>query len=800
MHAGPFGRLFLCLVASAALASSSSYAAPVELPSGAKLNTIDFERHVMGLFGKTGCNNGSCHGSFQGKNGFRLSLFGYEPERDYNAISREIQGRRIDQIDPDASLLLQKAVGAIRHDGAARFSRGSWQYNVMREWIAQGAVWKKDSGKVVSLSMSPKEYVFVEMGKTAQINVTATFADGSTEDVTPFCDFRVQDDAIATMTITGLISSQKPGDSGLAISYRGNVVSARILVPSVTGKGFQYPKLESVNYIDREVHAKLKPMNVVTPAMSSDLEFIRRLYVDTIGTLPSPDDVRAFLADTRVDKREKKIDEMLAHPLHAALWATKLSDITGNNTDALENPQNQKSARSQMWHDWLRKRVAENVAYDEIVRGILTATSRDDMSPADWLEHVKLNDEMAAKGFESAHYAERQSLDLFWRRQAAVPADIWGQKVAAAFMGVRLECAECHKHPTDRWTQADYRSFANIFTQVSLTGFSSPEVKKVIDAENLARKNATTKNNQVVQIRELYVAMQTRNLMTHPETNAALKPKAPMGPEFEIKAGKDVRADLFDWLKAPDNPFFSRSFMNRMWAHYSGVGLVEPVDDFSLANPPTNARLLDALAKDFTDSKFDIRAMEKRILMSRTYQTSSISNESNRFDKNNFARGYIRPMMAEVMVDVLNAALGVDEQPGTDVPAGKRIIEIGSSRFQNASVAYALRIFGRPPRTTACDCERVMEPALPQTLYRMTDSQILRKLESNTNRIGQLLKAKKTDEEVLNELFLATLTRLPNADEKAAFADHMKSTTNRQAAFIDTMWALINTREFVLNH
>lgn len=798
------GRFFLLAALGSFAVAGTTSAAEVVLPSGNKLQKIDFERHVMGLFSKTGCNNGSCHGSFQGKNGFRLSLFGYEPERDFHALTREIQGRRVDRVNPDESLLLVKATGSIKHDGAARFSRGSWQYNVMREWIAQGCQWTKDSGKVVSLTMSPTEYVYVEMGNSAQVVVTAKFSDGTEEDVTPFCDFRVQDDAIATMNLSGLVTAAKPGDSGLAISYRGNVISARILVPTPVKKGFQYPKLQEVNYIDREVFAKLQKMNVVPSELSSDTEFLRRVYVDTIGSLPAPDEIRSFLADKSPNKREKKIDELLSHPLHAALWATKLSDITGNNTDALENPQNQKPVRSQQWHDWLRKRVAENMAYDEIVRGILTATSRDDLTPNDWIEQVKLVDELAAKGFDTAHYAERQSLDLFWRRQQQVPPDIWGQKIAAAFMGVRLECAECHKHPTDRWTQNDYRSFANIFAQVSLANnqFSSTEVKKLADAENAARRGTNAKNNQINQVREVFVGAspRTQALMNASDTGASLKPKAPLGPEFEFKSGKDVREDLFNWLRSPENPFFARSFMNRMWAHYMGVGLVDPVDDFSQANPPTNTRLLNALAKDFSDTKYNIREMEKRILMSRSYQTSSTPNETNRFDRNNFARAYIRPMMAEVMVDVLNTALGVEEQAGNDVPSGKRIVEIGSSRFQNASVAYALRIFGRPPRTTACDCERVMEPALPQTLYRMTDTAILTKLRANNNRINQLLKTSKSDEEILDELFLATLTRLPNADEKTAFAEHRKAESNRQNAFVDTMWALINTREFVLNH
>jgi hypothetical protein len=267
-----------------------------------------------------------------------------------------------------------------------------------------------------------------------------------------------------------------------------------------------------------------------------------------------------------------------------------------------------------------------------------------------------------------------------------------------------------------------------------------------------------------------------------------------------MKAGKDTRVELFEWLRSPDNPFFAKSFVNRIWAQYFGIGLVDPVDDFSQANAPTNARLLDALAKDFIDSKYDIRALEKRILASRTYQQTATPNESNKFDKNNYTRSYVRPMMAEVVVDVLNSALGVVETPGNDVPSGKRIIEIGSSRFANPNVAYALRIFGRPPRTTACDCERTMEPALPQTLYRMTDQGILGKLRSNNSRLAQLLKTKKSDAEIFDELFLATMTRLPNDDEKSAFGEHMKSEKDRTAAFVDVLWALINTREFVLNH
>ncbi len=799
-----------------AVCLASPATAGVDLPSGGKLDAVDFERHVMGLFGKAGCNNGSCHGSFQGKNGFRLSLFGFDPDKDFAALTRDIQGRRIDPVDPDASLLLQKAAGLMKHEGGVKFSKDSWQYQVFREWIRQGARRTKGSGDVQDIEITPKEYVFVRPGKPVRMRVTAKFANGSTEDITPFCDFRVQDDGVARVSYLGEVTAVKPGDSGFAVLYRGRVAAARILVPNEgTGK-IAYPT--PVNFVDREVHAKLQMLRVTPSGPATDEEFLRRVTIDVTGALPTPAEVRAFLADKSADKRNRKIEELLASPRHAAVWATKMSDVTGNNTQALENPADMQIKRSQMWHDWLRVRFEKNVPYDEIVRGILTATSRQGQKPDEWLAEVKQIEEAAAK-YDTTAYTKRDTLDLFWRRQQNVPIIEWGEKTAAAFMGVRLECAQCHKHPTDRWTQADYRAFANLFAGVvSLNNqYSSPDVKKAVDTELGERKKAAEakkKGNQPVRvppIREMFVSPDAprRGLLTHPDTNAVLPPKAPAGPEFKFEKGKDVRADLFDWLRRPDNPFFARSFVNRIWAHYFGVGLVDPVDDFSQANPPTNARLLDALAKEFVDHKFDVRHIERLILKSRTYQTSAVPNETNKFDKVNFARSYVRPMLAEVVVDVLNDALGTTEtyqlgnnnDPGAKALDGKRMTEIGSSRMNNQALAYALRIFGRPPRTTACDCERAMEPALPQTLYRMTDPGLNAKIKLPTNRLGTLLKDKGlTDEQVVEELFLATMSRFPKPNEVKTFQKHRAETTDRAAAFTDVVWALINTREFILNH
>ncbi|HEV3145108.1 MAG TPA: DUF1553 domain-containing protein, partial [Gemmataceae bacterium] len=363
-----------------------------------------------------------------------------------------------------------------------------------------------------------------------------------------------------------------------------------------------------------------------------------------------------------------------------------------------------------------------------------------------------------------------------------------------------LECAQCHKHPFDRWTQSDYRSFANVFAQMNFG--VSPEGQKAINEENKARreKNQGKNNNQIINLREVFVNASRVKPLPNPDTNVPLPARCVGGPEINVKAGEDPRAKLFEWMSSPDNPYFARSFVNRVWGHYFGIGLVDPVDDFSIANPPSNPALLDALAADFIKHKYDIRYIEKTILMSRTYQLTSKPNATNRLDRRNFAHSQVRPIMAEAVVDVLNSALDVTETYGNDVPAGVHMTEVGASRLQNNNINYVLRIFGRPPRTTACDCERAMDPALPQTLYRMTDQQILGKLAQKDNRLKKLLATKKSDSEIFEELFLATLTRFPTEAEKQTFEKYRAGQSNRETAFVDAMWALLNTREFILNH
>lgn len=811
MHAACIARFGLAALICSFVAYPSpvSAAAPfkAERPS---VERVDFERHVMGLLGRMGCNAGSCHGSFQGRGGFRLSLFGYDPAKDYLAITRDIMGRRIDRVNPDASLLLLKASGQVEHGGGKRFDKGSWPYQLLRDWIVQGLEWKKGSGDVTSLNITPAEYVFTRPGQAGQLKVIASFVGGGSEDITFLSDFRTNDDAVVEVTSSGKLKALRPGDTAVVVSYRGNVVPVRVMVPVQTAPGKPYPAVPESNFVDREVFAKLKRLKIVPSELCSDAEFLRRVSLDTIGTLPSADEVRAFLADKSPDKRSRKIDELLAHPMHAALWATKFCDITGNNTDLLELPQQNKPRLSQMWHAWLRKRIAENMPYDELVRGILCATSRDGLTPEEYLKRVK-DFEAATEAGNSQAYADKPSLDLFWRRQQQPPIDQWGQKTAAAFLGVRLECAECHKHPFDRWTQIDYRAYANLFQPVAFG--ISPESGPVFKAANAERQKAAggkgNKRTQPAPFREIYIGapqvgrgknVRPGNLLRHPDTGAVLPPKALGGPEFAPERGKDPRVALFDWMRRPDNPFFARSFVNRVWGHYFGVGIVQPVDDFSLANPPSNARLLDALASDFVANRYDLRRLERTLLSSRTYQLSSATNATNRLDRNNYSHSYVRPLMAEVMVDMLNAALGASEKFGAEAPPGARAIEIGASRLNNPQVAYAFRIFGRPPRTTACDCERGMEPGLVQRLYFLADGTMTQKLAAPKGRLKTTLDTIKDDAQALEELFLATVSRPPTEKEKARFADYRRSRADRDGAFADLLWALVNTTEFALNH
>jgi hypothetical protein len=787
--------LLVCTCLFALLQAPLSSAAT---PSPQQGERVDFERHIMGLLGRMGCNSGSCHGSFQGKGGFRLSLFGYDPEFDYLALTRDNQCRRINPSDPDSSLILLKATGQIEHGGLRRFGKGSWQYNLFRRWIADGMSRDRGSGTIKRINIEPPEFAFRKAGEKGTLRVVATFADDSQEDITLLSEFRTNNETVATVSPLGEVSARQAGDTAIIVAYRGNILPVRVMVPMTPPPGFQYARTPEVNYIDREVFAKLRRLNIAPSDLAGDAEFLRRLSIDTVGGLPTPDAVRAFLEDRDPKKRQKKIDELLKHPLHAALWATKFCDITGNNTVALENPPQFKPRLSQAWHGWFRKRLAENVPYDQIVHDVLCATSREGMEPEEWLEKDRKFRAEMQKGFLT-DYAERKTLDLFWRRLQPVPIEQWGEKTAVAFLGVRLECAQCHKHPFDRWTQDDYWAYANIFSSVNFG--VSPEARSVIDKENgEIRKNAGKGKPQIV-VREIFASIPPPGGKRKPVPKGARAPRTLGGPGIKFEPGKDPREDLFTWMRSATNPFFARSFVNRIWGHYFGIGIVHPVDDFSLANPASNDKLLDALAQDFIKSGYNIRKLERTILLSRTYQLSSVTNATNRFDTNNYSHSYVRPLMAEVVVDVINDALGTKESFKTEAPEGARAVEVGSTLIQNASLREAFRVFGRPVRAAACDCERSREPTVSHKLYLMADPSLQAKMQPKQNRLRALLVNKNmTDESVIDELFLATLSRYPTEKEKAKALAYVGARDVRQLAYADALWALVNTTEFIFNH
>lgn len=756
---------------------------------------VDFERHVVGLLGKSGCSAGSCHGSFQGKGGLRLSLFGFEPDKDYISLTRGGGGRRVNSADPDQSLLLLKATGQVPHGGGKRFDAGSWQAGVLRDWIARGATHVSGSGAIERLEVMPKEHVLARQGNTVRLSVRARFTDGTEVDVTPFCELRAKDDSIVEVSPLGEVRAGRAGDTAVIASYRGLTATARMFVP-VSTNGKSYPAIPEVNAIDREVFAKLKQLNIVPSDLATDEEFLRRVTIDTAGGLPSPAEVRAFVADTDPQKREKLIDKLLRHPLHAAVWATKMCDITACNVDAMDGTPEDRTKRARMWHDWFRQRFAANMPYDKIARGVLTATSRDGRELRDWLTAEVDRSRANHDGFDSS-YAKRETLDLFWRRfdgEEFFPLEKMAELTATAFLGVRLECAQCHRHPFDRWTQTDYRAFANAFGGVRFD--SSPELTAaVVDLLDERRKLPREKAGPPIpRLREVYLSDRARRL-PHPDTRAELKPKALGGPEL---AGHDPREALIEWMVKEDNPYFARAFVNRVWAHYFGVGLIDPVDDLSASNPPSNERLLDALSVDFIKHGFDIRRLERTILLSRSYQLSSTPNDSNRSDRSNFSRSYPRRLMAEAVLDVLNDALGTKEDFGRDAPADSRAVEVATNRVIAGHAARVFNVFGRPLRTSTCDCERPSSPALPQTLFLMTEPALLKKL--STGRLAKLLAAKMSDARIVDELFLATLSRMPDESEKTAALDRVSAAPDREAGLIDVLWALINTREFILNH
>jgi hypothetical protein len=791
--------LLVCAVAAFGLwPARYALAAPpatdkVGLPNGTPIAEVDFERHVASLFGRLGCNSAACHGSFQGKGGFRLSLFGQSVDTDYAAI----QDGRVDTASPDESLLLVKPSGREKHGGGIRLREDSWEYRLVRQWIAGGARRIAGRGAVQELVVDPAGPQVLAVGQGLRLRVLAHFADGERDDVTAFSEFRSRDEAVLETDANGQITARGPGDAVVIVSYRGAFANAEVLVPY--GRAVASDSSPAAdNLIDAEVNAHLRRLGVCSSPAAGDEEFLRRATLDATGILPTPDEVRRFVSDSDPDKRSKKIDSLLAHPRRAALWATRMCDITACDVGTMEMPESLRPKRAKMWHDWFRRRFEANAPYDEIVRGVLLATSRDDRSIDAWIDQETALLAAAGDSFDS-DYGQRPSLDLFWRRtgpEGPAPVEDLAELVASAFLGLRLHCARCHQHPYDRWTQADFAGYANIFARVQFG--SSTELRTAMNQRLESRRQARREGQagpELPRLQEVFVGASSRPLLDAYSAGPAV-PKAPGGPVLEGVA--DPRTALLKWLTRPDNPFFARSFVNRLWAKYFGAGFVEPVDAFSSANPPRQARLLERLAEEFVQSGFDIRHMERLILSSQAYQRSSIPAGNNVASGHHLARAAVRPLMAEALLDSINAALESSDDFGGDAPRGSQAIELAPNRFSDRSVNEMFRILGRGDRKSLCDCDRVMTPSLRQPIFLMSHPRIVNKIRGG--RLARLLDEKRSDAEIIEEFFLATLSRLPEREEADFALSHVSQGQDRLEGLTDIVWALVNAREFITNH
>ncbi|MBI2805476.1 MAG: DUF1549 domain-containing protein [Planctomycetes bacterium] len=691
-------------------------AQPARLPNGQVLAAIDFERHVHALLDRQGCNAGGCHGSSRGKGSFVLSLIAESPERDHKVLTRTSRGRLLNFSAPEQSLLLQRPLAGTGHAGGKRLDLGSWEYEVLRQWIAAGAPWQPGSGKIVRIEVEPARIVFPGPDESRALKVFVRFADGSRHDMTSFCDFRHPGEKVIRVNKQGEVTSVGRGLDTVLVVYRGNVTPVPIAVAYPPRA--DYPKIPEVNYIDLHIFALLRELNLVPADLTSDTEFLRRVYVDVIGSLPTPEELRSFGASKTPDKRARKIDELLAHPRHSAIWANKWLMWTGNSTDGEAPFHYRLRGWRQLWFDWLRQRFDKNVPFDQVVEGIIGADTREGKSPDAWIRDAQNLVKRGRHGLGS-DYAKRRTLDLFWRSfdNYHDPAE----RIASAFLGIRVDCARCHKHPLGPWTPADHQAFTDIFRQVrhgnhpetaALARAERSRRQKELEAE-LGVKGLTPESAQAIRdrhqldlwqvaLKEIHLGDRIANLTRGP---------APITSGLDLAKSVDPRHDFVRWLVARENPFFARNIVNRTWAYYFGRGLVEPFDSFSDANPPSHPVLLDLLAKDFIAGGFDLRRLERTILNSRTYQLAFDPFTSPRVDPALFASREPMRVSGRVELDMINDATG-GALKLENAPAGTRAIEVVDLQSLSAYVnendfwkereEAMVRLFGRKEPMDRC--------------------------------------------------------------------------------------------------
>lgn len=699
--------------------------------------TPQFLKDVAPILDKQGCSIGMCHGKFGGQGGFNLSLLTLNPESDYKPIVHHNRGRRINLLEPEQSLFLLKPTGQVPHEGGLRFEPGSDEALTILRWIEAGAPFPTDAPRLAKLEIQPNELVLTSPNAPAQLEALAHWTDGSVEDVTEQVVYESKDPAVAEVSETGEVTRLRWGGTAILARYLGEVTAAFITLPRETviaDTDFPAP----ANYIDERVFAKLKKLNVQPSAPTTDTEFLRRVYQDTIGRLPTPAEIRAFLADTQPDKRARCIDKLLDTSAWIDVRTLALADMLRIHPRDLGNGAFGERGAT-LFHEWVRDTVAQNKPYDAFVHELITARGST-------YQHGPTN----------YYRIERQ------------PAGR-AETTAQVFLGIRLSCARCHKHPFDRWTTDDYWNFA------AFTGKVGTRTGELYN-EQVVYYNPTGRViNQSVQGNRGEVA----------------QPTFLAGTTLPANYQGDVLHRLADWITSGTNPYFAKATVNRIWSHYFGRGIVEPVDDMRATTPPSVDGLLEALASDFVESGFDTKHVIRQILNSRTYQLSAVPNETNELDDRFFSRFTPRPMNAHILLDVLNDVTGTQEKYGR-YPIGTRTVQLPlpvSSRF--------LSLFGRSQREFLGNLAPKLEPTLTQALHLINAPYVQKKLRSRDGALTRLLKTHRENRELITELYLRTLSRFPTEKELATAEAYLAESPKRREGSEDLLWALISSRAFL---
>ena len=733
-----------------------SISKPIKVAS-AETTTISFTNDFVPVLSKYGCNGGGCHGKAAGQNGFKLSLFGYEPWNDYNYLVRDSRERRIFRAAPEHSLLVLKATGEIPHQGGSRLEKNSPDYQAIIRWIKQGLPNDpKEFPKATSISVYPKERL-TQPNSQQQLRVTAHFSDNSTRDISHLAQYESNDEERASVTMDGRVTmGHIPGSTSIMIRFQEHVDVFRAILPL----GAPVENLpQPANFVDQHIFTQLQTLGLPPSEKSDDATFLRRVTIDIAGRLPSIDETNAFLSDNEPNKRAQKIEQLLTSPDHADYFAGKWAAILRNKRAKPEHARG-----SVAFHQWLRNAIYNNQPYHQIAREFLTASGETGTNPP-----------------------------VVWYRTVRDSKDQL-ENVAQVFLGVRMQCAQCHHHPYEKWSEDDYYGLQAFFSRITRKPGLQPGEEIVLHN----RGQATSKN---------------------PRTGKTLKPKPLGGEELTIPSYEDPREHLADWMINPANPFFAKMLVNRYWKHFFGRGLVDPEDDLRVTNPATHPELLESLASDFIANGYDLKRLVRIITNSHTYQLSAIPNQHNSEDSQNYSRFYPRRLPAEILLDGINTVTGANESFAGQ-PAGTRAIQLPDDTFSKSS--YFLSVFGRPDMNSACECERSADVNLAQALHLVNSNNIRLKLSSDQSRPANLAKQKDAQpQNLLTQLYLHALSRPPQPEELATALAYLQRKQNEprptspkesdkavpadpilptRQAYEDLIWALLNTKEFLFNH